>query len=393
MSKVMNFSRRSFLQTAAVGGISVFGASGIIRSAAAADKLKVGVFVADSGPAALFGPAQRAAAEIGAAEVNAAGGILGRQVEIVFADGGASPAEAAKSAVRLLLSEKVELVCGSHDSAVRQALENAIKGRVPYVYTPVFEGKDCSGNVYMLGETPSQQLENSLAKLAEIAKGKAFYLIGNDYVWPRTTNDQAKQFITKLGGTVVGEEYYPLGAPNKFDSSMTKIKAAKPSIVLATLVGGDNVNFNRGFSDFGLSDGIVRMSCLLEENTLAGIGKDASRNLYSSLAYFADLDLPENKKFLAAQSQKYGDKAPQQSTISKGLYDAFVFAAAASAKAKSLDPAAFGQAAEGVTVSTPSGAITVKGRYCEKNMYLAQCDGTKFKVVETFKNVAAGQTC
>jgi ABC-type branched-subunit amino acid transport system substrate-binding protein len=392
MSKSLPVNRRRFLQAT---GLGLFTAAvpALIKPAFAADKLKIGVFVSDSGPAALFGPAQRAAAELGVAAVNAAGGILGREVEILFADGGASPAEAAKSGVRLLLNDKVEMIFGSHDSAVRQAVENAVKGRVPYIYTPVFEGKDCSSSVFFLGETPLQQLEGSLAKLSEVAGGKTFYLIGNDYVWPRTTNEQSKQLIGKIGGSVVGEEYYPLGAPNKFDSSVAKIKSVKPAIVLQTLVGGDNVNFNRSFADFELADNVIRLSCLLEENTLAGIGKDASKNLYSSLAYFADLDGAENQKFIAAQKAKYGEKAPQQSTISKGLYDAFVFAATAAQKGKSIAPAAFATAAEGASFSTPSGTLTIRGRYADKNIYLAKCEGTQFKVVSTFEHAWAGQTC
>jgi urea transport system substrate-binding protein len=385
-------SRRNLLRAAGAGAL-VIGAPALIRPSRAADALKIGVLVADSGPAALFGPAQRAASELGAATVNAKGGILGRQVEIIFADAGAPPAETAKSVVKLMLSDKIEMLFGSHDSAVRQGVENAVKGRIPYVYTPVFEGDDCASNVYFLGETPEQQLAMSLPKIADIAHGKTFYLVGDDYVWARTTNEKAKKYIAQLGGTVVAEDYYPFGAPNKFESSVTKIKSVKPAIVLETLVGGDNVNFNRTFADFGLSDDVVRLSCLLEENTLAGIGKDASKNLYSSLGYFADSDTPENKAFIGELTKKYGDKAPQQCTISKGLYDAFVFSAAVAAKAKSLDAKDFAAASEGLSFDTPSGAMTVTHRHTNKNIFLAKCDGTKFNVVETFKSVPTQQAC
>ena len=303
------------------------------------------------------------------------------------------PAEAAKTAVRLLLSQKVDMIFGSHDSAVRQALEATIKGRVPYIYTPVYEGGDCAAHTFYLGETPEQQIAPSLPKLADFAGGKTFYLIGNDYVWPRTTNARAKEVIAKLGGKVVGEEYYPLGAPNKFDSSIQKIKSAGPAIVLQTLVGGDNVNFNRTFADFGLAGKMLRLSCLLEENTLAGIGKDASANLYSCLGYFSAIDTPENKAFLAAQKMKFGDKAPVQGSISIGLYDAFTMAKAVAAKAGSLDAAKFTAAADGVKFDTPSGMMTIHHRHTTKTMYLAKCEGTAFKVVETFNEVPTRQTC
>jgi ABC-type branched-subunit amino acid transport system substrate-binding protein len=385
-------SRRGLLRAAGAGALAI-GAPAIIRPAAAADALKIGVLVADSGPAALFGPAQRAAAELGAATVNVQGGILGRSVEIVFADAGAPPAEVSKSAVKLMLSDKVEMIFGSHDSAVRQGVENVVKGKLPYVYTPVFEGDDCSPNVYFLGEVPEQELQKTLPKLLEFAKGKTFYLVGDDYVWARTTNEKAKKYIAEIGGSVVAEDYYPFGAPNKFESTVTKIKSAKPAIVLQTLVGGDNVNFNRTFADFGLSDDIIRLSCLLEENTLTGIGKDASKNLYSSLGYFADIDLPQNKAFIGELAKKYGDKAPQQCTISKGLYDAFVFSAAVTAKSKSLGAKEFAAAAEGISFDTPSGPMTMKSRHTVKNIFLSRCEGTKFTVMDTFTGVPTQQTC
>jgi len=385
-------SRRGLLRAAGIGAL-VIGAPSIIRSATAADPMKIGVLVADSGPAALFGPAQRAAAELGAATVNSNGGILGRQVEIVFADAGVPPAEVSKSAVKLMLSDKVEMIIGSHDSAVRQGVENVVKGKIPYVYTPVFEGDDCSPNVYFLGEVPEQELQKSLPKVLEFAKGNTFYLVGDDYVWARTTNEKAKKYIAELGGKVVAEDYYPFGAPNKFESTVTKIKGMKPAIVLETLVGGDNVNFNRTFADFNLSDDIVRLSCLLEENTLIGIGKDASKNLYSSLGYFADLDLPQNKAFIGELNKKYGDKAPQQCTISKGLYDAFIFSAAVTAKSKSLAAKEFAAATEGISFDTPSGSMTMSKRHTTKNIYLSRCDGTQFTIVDTFTAVPTQQNC
>jgi urea transport system substrate-binding protein len=388
----IRINRRGLLRAAGVGALAI-GAPSIIRSAAAADTMKIGVLVADSGPAALFGPAQRAAADLGAATINAKGGILGRQVEIVYVDAGSPPAEVSKSTVKLMLSDKVEMIFGSHDSAVRQAVENVVKGKIPYVYTPVYEGDDCSPNVYFLGELPEQELQKSLPKLVELAKGKTFYLVGDDYVWARTTNEKAKKYIEQLGGSVVAEDYYPFGAPNKFESTVTKIKSMKPAIVLQTLVGGDNVNFNRTFADFNLSDDILRLSCLLEENTLMGIGKDASKNLYSSLGYFADIDLPQNKAFIGEMSKKYGDKAPQQCTISKGLYDAFIFAGAVTAKSKSLAAKEFAAAAEGISYDTPSGPMTMTKRHTTKNIFLATCEGTKFKVVESFTAVPMQQAC
>ncbi|GAJ96787.1 substrate-binding domain-containing protein [Agrobacterium rhizogenes] len=382
-------SRRQILKFSAA--IATSAAAG--RVAFAADPIRIAVFITLSGGASLFGASSRAAADYAAAQINASGGIMGRPLELTIADGGAAPAEVAKTATRMVIGKSVDIIVGSHDSAVRQAIEAAIRGKVPYIYTPVFEGGDCAPFTYFLGETPEQQVGASIESLVKRADGKSFYLIGNDYVWPRATNDAVKAAVKRLGGTIVGEEYYPVGAANKFESSIEKIRAASPAIVLQTLVGGDNVNFNRTFANFGLSTNILRMSCLLEENTLLGIGKEASDNLYSCMGYFAKLDLPENKAFIAGIAKASSGAPAIQNTIAKSVYDGLAMAKAVVEKAKSVSAKDFDAAAEGTSFNTPSGVMTVKNRHTAKIMYLAKCSGTDFEVVETFKDIQTEQSC
>ena len=189
---------------------------------------------------------------------------------------------------------------GSHDSATREALVATIKGKVPYIYTPTYEGGECAFNTYVLADTPEQQIRPSVAYMMKDRGAKSVYLIGDDYVWPRKCNEHARKYIAENGGNVVAEEYVPFGAPNKFEEIVTRIKSAKPDMVLITLVGADNVNFNRTFAGFGLDKDIGRLSLLLEENTLHGIGADASSNLFSCLSYFENAPGEANKKFKAA---------------------------------------------------------------------------------------------
>jgi urea transport system substrate-binding protein len=183
-----------------------------------------------------------------------------------------------------------------------------------------------------------------------------------------------------------------MGAANKFESSITKIQSASPAIVLQTLVGGDNVNFNRTFANFGLSSKILRMSCLLEENTLMGIGADASENLYSCMGYFANLKIPQNVAYLDAIKQN-GGGAAVQNTIAKSVVDGIFMAKAVIQKAQSTEPKAFDKAVEGTTFDTPSGSMTMIGRHTSKTMYLAHAKGTEFEVVETYENVPTQQKC
>jgi urea transport system substrate-binding protein len=385
-------TRRTLLGATA-GGVAFGALPGLIRPAAAADEFKIGLFIALSGPASLFGPTQKASAELATEEINKAGGILGRQIRLIPTDAGGPPAESTKSAIRLMLDEKVDMLVGSHDSATREALVATIKGKVPYIYTPVYEGGECAFNTYVIADTPEQQIRPSVAFMMKDRGAKSVYLIGDDYVWPRKCNEQAKKYIADNGGKVVAEEYVPFGAPNKFEEIVTRIKSAKPEMVLITLVGADNVNFNRTFAGFGLDKDIARLSLLLEENTLLGIGPDSSNNLFSSMSYYANAPGEANKKFKAAYFAKFGDKAPQLGLIGADCYGGIYCAHALATKAGGTDAKKCMAASEGLTFPTAAGSVAMRGRHVDKTMYLATCKGTEFDIIKTFADIKSGDEC
>jgi ABC-type branched-subunit amino acid transport system substrate-binding protein len=390
--QTLAITRRKALAGAAAG--TALGlAPGFVRRAGAADEFKIGLFIALSGPASLFGPTQQASAELAADEVNKAGGIMGRRIKLFPTDAGGPPADSTKSAVRLMLEEKVDLFIGSHDSATREALVATIKGKVPYIYTPVYEGGECSFNTYVIADTPEQQIHPSVTWMMKERAVTSFYLIGDDYVWPHKSNEHAKQYIAENGGKVLGEEYVPFGAPNKFEEVVTRIKSANPEAVLITLVGADNVNFNRTFAGFGLDKNISRLSLLLEENTLHGIGAESSRNLYSSMSYYANAPGEANEKFKAAYKAKYGEKAPQLSIIGVDCYAGVNCAKALVEKAGGTDARKMMAASNGLTFASAAGPWTMYGQHVDKTMYLAQCNGTEFEIIKTFENVKHGEAC
>ncbi len=364
-----------------------------MRGARAADEFKIGLFIALSGPASLFGPTQQASAELAVEEVNKAGGIMGRQIKLIPTDGGGPPANSAKSAVRLMLDDKVDLLIGSHDSATRQALVATIKGKVPYIYTPVYEGGECSFDTYVIADTPEQQIRPSVTWMMKERNAKNFYLIGDDYVWPRKSNEHAKKYIAENGGKVVNEEYVPFGAPNKFEEAVTRIKSAKPDAVLITLVGADNVNFNRTFAGFGLDKEIARLSLLLEENTLKGIGAESSNNLYSCMSYYANAPGDANKKFKAAYFGKFGDKAPQLSIIGTDCYAGVKCAKALVEKAGGTNARKMMTASNGLAFDSAAGRWTMYGQHVDKTMYIASCKGTEFEIIKTIERVKHGEAC
>lgn len=355
-------------------------------------EVKIGVLIPESGPAGLFGPSARQSAMIAAEQINAAGGINGEPVELVFADAGGAPADAVQSAIRLWRGEKVQGFVGMHDSAVRAALIGQFKGQVPYIYTPVYEGGECAPGTWVTGETPAQQLGPVIPWISENEGVKSWYLIGNDYVWGRGTNGAARELIEGLGNDVVGEEYVPLGTSD-YDASLQRIKASGADAVLVSLVGGDAVSFNIAFGTFGLDEQAIRLGTLLEENTLAGIGEAGANRLYSALGFFATVESDAVVAYSAKLSEEFGDDAAVMNTLGVSTYDGLVLLAELANKAGSFDAAAISDVAEGTTVSSPRGDVVMDGNHTARTIYLADATGGNFKVVAEFDNVGAGVSC
>jgi urea transport system substrate-binding protein len=380
--------RRVFLQASA-GLAATLGAS---RFASAQNATTVAVMLPQSGPAGLFGPAAKACAELAAETINAQGGLLGKPIKLAFGDAGAAPAEAAQSVLRLWKGSGASAVIGMHDSAVRGAFVNLFKGQVPYFYTPVYEGGECARGTYMNGETPAQQLAPVIPWLAAERKPTKWYLIGNDYVWGRTTNAAAKGYIQQTGAQVVGDEYLPFTVDN-FDSSLARIRDSGADAVLVSLVGGASVSFNKAFASLGLSDRAIRLGTLIEENTLAGIGVASARNLYASSGYFANNPAPAAKAFMDRYTQRFGPKAPALSTLSESVYEGFLMLQAIAAKAQSLDVDKMDAASEGASYNGPRGTVTMRARHVEQDVFLADVGEQGFRVIKTFPRIGAGQTC
>lgn len=363
-----------------------------LGTVSAAADIKVGVLVPDSGPAGLFGPSTRNSATLAAEQINAAGGINGEAIELVFADVGVPPAEAAQAALRLWKGEGAQAFVGMHDSAVREALTGRFNGQVPYVYTPVYEGNSCAPGLYVTGETPSQQLAPVIPYLAANEGASKWYLIGHDYNWPRDTNALAKNYIAKAGGEVVGEEYVPFTV-SEFDSSLQRIKESGADAILITLVGGGSVGFNVSFAGFGLDEQALRLGTLIEENTLAGIGAENADRLFSSSGYFASIDSDAAVSFAADYTAAFGADAPALNGLGQSAYEGLMLLAALANKAGSLDVAAMDAAAEGTTWSTPRGENTLTGRHMAQTIYLADGSGGTFDIVASFDKVASSEAC
>lgn len=354
--------------------------------------LKVAVMLPQSGPGGLFGPSARACAQLAAQAINARSGILGRQIELVFGDAGLAPAEAAQAALRLWKGAGASAVIGMHDSAVRGALAGLFKGRIPYFYTPVYEGGECARGLYINGETPQQQLQPVIPWIASRRRPAKWYLIGNDYIWGRRTHAAAKGYIAPTGAQVVGEEYLPFTVDN-FDASLARIRDSGADAVLVSLVGGASVSFNKAFASFGLAQKALRLGTLFEELTLAGIGLANASNLYASAGYFANLDTPAAQAFAQAYARHFGPQAPKLNGLGESVYEGFMMLEAISHKAGSLDPGAMDAASEGASYSGPRGTVTMQARHVEQSIHVAEVGAQGFRILQSFERVGSGQSC
>jgi urea transport system substrate-binding protein len=241
-------------------------------------------------------------------QINAMGGILGRKIKIIQEDGASDWPTFAEKAKKLLVNDRVAAVFGCWTSASRKAVLPVVEKENGLLYYPTFyEGLEQSKNVIYTGQEATQQILAGLDWVVKEKKAKKFFLVGSDYIWPRTSNKIARKHIENVvKGEVVGEEYYPLGN-TQFGSLINKIKLKKPDVVFVDVVGGSTVAFFKQLKAAGVTGKTqVVLTLSVTEDEMLGIGGENAEGFYSSMKYFQSLDNPNNKKFVEAFKAKYG---------------------------------------------------------------------------------------
>src|SRR6188768_1212055 len=275
------------------------------------DTVTVGQLHSATGTMAISETGSIQAEQLAIDQINAAGGVLGRQIKVIKEDGASDWPTFAEKAKKLLVNDKVASVFGCWTSASRKAVLPVFEKENGMLYYPTFyEGLEQSKNVIYTGQEATQQIIAGLDWIAKEKKAKTFYLIGSDYIWPRTLNKIARKHIENvLKGTVVGEEYYALGSTS-FGSLINKIKLKKPDVIYAVIVGGSNVAFYKQLKAAGItSDKYTVLTISTTEDEVLGIGGENLVGFYSAMKYFQSLDNPNNMAFVKAFKEKYGEKS------------------------------------------------------------------------------------
>ena len=347
------------LGLAACGGDDSGSASATTAAGAASGgTIKVGVLQSLSGTMSISEDAVKNSEMLAIKEINAKGGVLGKQIEPIVEDGESKPEVFAQKIDKLLNKDKVSVVFGGWTSASRKAMKPVVEGSKGLLFYPVqYEGLEVSPNIFYTGATTNQQIIPALDYLKEKGLTKV-YLVGSDYVFPRTANKEIKAYAAANGLEILGEDYLQLGDTN-VQGIVQKVLTAKPQVVFNTLNGDTNVAFFKELKAKGNTpDKIQTVSVSIAEEETAGVGVD---NLVGHLVawnYYQTTDNAKNKEFVAAFQKEYGANKHTDDPIEAG-YNSVYIGKAAAEKAGSLEVPKVIAAAKGLQLDTPEGPLTV----------------------------------
>ncbi|NJK56482.1 MAG: urea ABC transporter substrate-binding protein [Pleurocapsa sp. SU_5_0] len=330
-------------------------------TAADGDGIKVGILHSLSGTMAISETTVVDAEMLAIDEINAAGGVLGKQIVPIQEDGASDWPTFAEKAAKLIDQDKVATVFGCWTSASRKAVLPVFESKNHMLWYPVqYEGQECSKNVFYTGATPNQQIEPAVDWLLK-NKGKNFFLVGSDYVFPRTANTIIKEQLKAKGGTVAGEDYLPLG-DTEVTPIIAKIKAALPDggVIFNSLNGDSNVSLFKQLQGAGLTpDKYPVMSVSVAEEEVKQIGPEYLQGHYASWNYYQTVESPANQKFVAAFKAKYGDDRVTSDPMEAAYIMVYLWKQAVE-KAGSLDMEAIRKAAVGQEFDAPEGKVTMQ---------------------------------
>ncbi|MEP2642498.1 ABC transporter substrate-binding protein [Roseobacter sp.] len=384
----MSVSRRSFLRNSVAGGVALAAPALIANVARAADgPIKLGSLHDLSGPLAATGEPMVYATQLAVKEINAAGGLLGREVELINYDTQSNIQLYSQFAQQLAVRDKVDVVHGGITSASREAIRPIFnRFRTLYFYNTLYEGGVCDRNTFNFGTTPAQTVEK-LVPYAMNLWGKKVYIIAADYNYGQITAKWMRKYVEDNGGEVLSTDFFPLDVTN-FGPSISRIQAAKPDMLLSAMVGGNHTAFYRQWAAAGLKDEIPIASTTFGlVNEPATLEAAESKGVLGSYGYFEELQTPASKAFVDAIKADNGAKTPYIGEPAAATYEAIHMWAKGVTLAGTADRMPVVEALEtGVSFDGPSGNVLIDPitHHVTRNAFLAEVDEKAWNVLETF---------
>ncbi|MEO9652108.1 MAG: ABC transporter substrate-binding protein [Roseobacter sp.] len=388
----MKLSRRRFMRNSAAGGVALAAPSLVANVARAADgPIKLGSLHDLAGPLAATGEPMVYAIRLAVEELNAAGGLLGREIEVINYDTQSNIQLYSQFAQQLAVRDKVDVIHGGITSASREAIRPIFnRFRTLYFYNTLYEGGVCDRNTFNTGTTPAQTVEK-LVPYAMNLWGKKVYIIAADYNYGQITAKWMRKYVEDNGGEVLSTDFFPLDVTN-FGPSISRIQAAKPDLLLSAMVGGNHTAFYRQWAAAGLKSEIPIASTTFGlVNEPATLEPSESVGVLGSYGYFEELDTPASQAFVKAIKDKHGAQTPYISELAAASYEGVYLWAEGVKKAGTTDRMEVIEALEaGLSFEGPSGKVVIdpKTHHVTRNTFLAEVENSKWKVLEKFDQQA-----
>lgn len=267
----------------------------------------VGILHSLTGPIAISERSMVDAEVLALEEINASGGLLGRPVRWVIADGKSDWPTFAREAARLLEVDRVSAVFGCWTSASRKAVLPVFESADHLlVYPNAYEGLEQSKNVVYVGAAPNQQVIPAVQWCHATLGARRFLLVGSDYIWPRCVNAIAADQLTGLGAELVGELYVPFGS-EAVEEAVARVAADRPDVVLCTVVGTSGLRFFERLREAGITaEEVPVVTFAFAEDELRAMSPGAFVGHYAAWNYFQSIDSPENTGFVRRFKDRYG---------------------------------------------------------------------------------------
>ncbi|MGN9781807.1 urea ABC transporter substrate-binding protein [Nonomuraea sp. ZG12] len=371
--------------------VAACGASGSQSGTASSEsEIKVGLLHSLSGTMAISEVTVRDAELLAIEEINKAGGVLGKKLVPVVEDGASDWPTFAEKATKLIRQDKVATVFGGWTSASRKAMLPVFERYKALLWYPVqYEGLESSPYIFYTGATTNQQIIPGLDYLKEQGKKKIF-LVGSDYVFPRTANKIIKAYAAANGMEILGEEYTPLGH-TEYSTLVNKVTQAKPEAVFNTLNGDSNVAFFKQLKSAGATaESMPVLSVSIAEEEVKGIGVDNIAGQPVAWNYYQTTDTPANTAFVKAFKDTYGQDKVTSDPMEAG-YNAVYLWAEAAKKAGTVEVEAVKKAAGGIALERPEGLVTIDGEtqhmYKTARIGIVQSDGLIKQVWDSGKPI------
>ena len=320
--------------------------------------IKVGIIHSLSGTMAISETSVVDATLLAIEEINQKGGVLGRKIVPIVEDGRSDWPTFANKAEKLIVEDEVTVVFGGWTSASRKTMKPVFEEYNHLLFYPVqYEGLEQSPNIVYTGATPNQQALPAIDWAFENI-GTQFFLVGSDYVYPRSANAIMRERINELGGEVLGDEYRLLGDKD-FADIADKIVETKPSVILNTINGDSNIHFFKEIRKRGITpQDIPTISFSIAEDELRHLGTKEFAGDYAAWNYFQSVDLPSNSIFVENFKKKYGSHRVTDDPMEAGYIGVYLFAKAVE-KVGTDDLNDIREALLGMTFSAPSGAVGI----------------------------------